>query len=82
MVKKTYALRAEDQAKLVSYASRYRSIRTSIDETHGTMTIWTTFADNSEPTSIADRFQLQVVSNDPPIMPEDEYSFRIESKPF
>lgn len=81
MVKKTYALRAEDEAKLVSYACRYRGIRTSIDEVHGTMTVWTTFADNKESTSTADSFQLEVVSDDPPKMPQEEYQRRVKGKP-
>ncbi len=82
MIKKTYALRPEDQAELISIAIRYRAIRTSIDEVNGTMTVWTTFfADNNEPTSIAKNFQLDLVSNDPPKMPEDEYRHRVEGKP-
>lgn len=82
MVKKTYTLKAADAAKLVSYASRYRAIRTSIDEKHATLTVWTTFADDTEPTSIADQFTLEVVSEDSPKMPEEEYRRRVEGKPF
>ncbi len=81
MVKKKYALRPEDQTKLISMAIRYRAIRTSIDEVHGTMTVWTTFVDSNEPTSIANEFKLDVVSNDPPRMPEEEYRRRAEGKP-
>ena len=81
MVKKTYDLRPKDQTKLISMAIRYRAIRTSIDEVNGTMTVWTTFADNNEPTSIANEFQLDIVSNDPPRMPEEEYRRRVEGKP-
>lgn len=82
MVKTTYALTDEQAEKLASYASRYRSIRTTIDEKDGTMTIWTSFADNAEPTSIADKFQLEVLSEEPPTMPEAEYRRRVEGKPF
>jgi hypothetical protein len=81
MVKNTYALTPDDQAKLISYASRYRSIRTTIDETNQTMTVWTTWLDNNEPSSIADQFQLQTVSNDQPKMPDDEYRRRVEGQP-
>jgi hypothetical protein len=80
MVKKTFALKPEDQEKLISYASRYRSIHTDIDEARGVMVVWTTFLDNSKPTSKADEFQLEVVSNDPPEMPEREYQRRMAGK--
>jgi hypothetical protein len=81
MVNKTYALKPDDQAKLISYASRYKSIRTTIDETNQIMTVWTTWPGNDEPSSIADQFQLQAVSNDLPKMPDDEYRRRVEGKP-
>lgn len=81
MVEKTYALKPEDEEKLISYAMRYRSIRTAIDETNQTMTVWTTWPGNDKPTSIADQFQLQPVSNDQPKMPENEYRRRVEGKP-
>lgn len=44
-------------------------------------TVWTTFVDSNEPTSIANEFKLDVVSNDPPRMPEEEYRRRAEGKP-
>lgn len=77
MVKKTYALKPIDAEKLVSYACRYRAIQTSIDELHGIMTVFTTFADNGQPTSIADQFKLELVSDEPPCMPVDEYRRRV-----
>jgi hypothetical protein len=81
MVKVTYALKSEDEKKLISYASRYRSIRTSIDEIKHTMTVWTTWLKNDEPSSIADEFQLEVVSTDPPKMPEGEHRRRVKGEP-
>ena len=80
MVKNTYSLTLEDAKKLISYACRYRSIRTKIDEDARTMTVYTTFVDNDNPTSIADSFQLDVVSMDPPKMPNDERRRRVEGK--
>lgn len=80
MVKKTYSLDATDMNKLVSYALRYRRVSTFIDETHDTMTVYTSFADNAEPTSIADRFTLNVVSEAAPGMPEEEYRRRIKGE--
>jgi phosphopantetheine adenylyltransferase len=81
MVKTTYALTPDDQEKLISYASRYRSIRTIIDETNHTMTVSTTFLDNVEPTSGAETFKLQVVSADPPTMPDVEFRRRMKGEP-
>lgn len=82
MVNRTYALRHQDQMKLISYACRYRSIRTTIDEVNGVMNVYTTFADNGEPTSIADQFKLEVVAEGIPAMPPDEYRRRVEGNPF
>jgi hypothetical protein len=81
VVKTTYALTPDDQKKLISYASRYRSIRTRIDETDHTMTVWTTFDNNDEPTSGAETFKLQVVSADAPVMPDDEFRRRRKGEP-
>jgi hypothetical protein len=78
--KKPLRSKPEDQEKLISYASRYRSIHTDIDEARGVMVVWTTFLDTSKPTSKADEFQLEVVSNDPPEMPEREYQRRMAGK--
>jgi len=80
MVNKTYKLKPEDANKLISYAERYRSIRTRIDQNRDTMTVSTTFVDNPEPTSIADRFDLDKVSDNLPKMPKDEYERRVEGK--
>lgn len=80
MVKKTYSLTPEDAKKLISYACRHRSISTNIDEDDNRMTVYTTIADNDKPTSIAASFQLDVVSTDPPKMPNDEYESRVEGK--
>jgi hypothetical protein len=80
MVTKTYALNPADQAKLISYATRYRGVRTKIDERRGVMIVWTTFLDNSESTSPADEFQLEVESNNPPGMPEGEYQRRVKGQ--
>jgi hypothetical protein len=81
MVKKTFALSDQDKEKLVSYACRYRSISTVIDEKGGTMTVYTTFADNNQATSRADSFDLDIISNDPPKMPKDEYQRRVKGSP-
>jgi hypothetical protein len=82
MVNKTYRLSHPDAEKLLSYACRYRAIRTTIDETHGTLTVLTSFADSTEPNSVAERFSLEVVSESAPQMPPDEYRRRVEGKPF
>lgn len=77
MVKKTYRLSAGDEQELVSYATRYRGMMTDIDEAHDEMRVYTTFADNGHPTSAAVRFPLEVVSDEPPAMPEREYRCRV-----
>jgi hypothetical protein len=81
MVNATYALKLEDQQKLVSYAVRYKGVRTSIDERQRTMTVWTTWNDNDEPTSIADCFALQLVAEGRPEMPDEEYRRRFKGEP-
>ena len=79
-VRRTFAMSPKDAEYLVSLATRYRRIATSIDQDRATLTVWTTFADNEEPTSIALRFDLQVLSEDPPEMPRQEYRRRVEGK--
>lgn len=80
MVSKTYQLNALDAEKLISYAVRYRSICTSINKIEDTLTVYTTFAHTDEPTSIADRFQLEIISDAPPKMPKEEHRRRIEGQ--
>jgi len=80
MVKNTYSLTPEDAKKLISYACRYRCISTNINENARIMAVYTTSVGNDRPTSIADSFQLDVVSTDPPKMPDDEYKRRVEGK--
>ena len=80
MVKKTYKLKPEDAEKLISYAERYRSICTSINQNTDTMSVDTTFVDNDQPTSSADRFDLIKVSDDHPKMPKEEHERRVEGK--
>jgi hypothetical protein len=80
MVGKTFTLSKEDQEYLVSIICRYRATQTSIDEETGQLTVWTTFADNKEPTSIAARFNMLLVSDDPPKMPDHEYRSRVLGK--
>ena len=78
MVSKTYSLSQQDEKKLISYACRYRRIQTNVDENHNTMTIYTTFADNDQPTSIADELSLTVLNDSPPKMPQEEYQRRVQ----
>lgn len=61
-VKKTYSLNQADAEKLLSYACRYKGMQTSINETTNTLTVFTTFADNDQPTSIADQFNLIIIN--------------------
>jgi len=77
MVKKTFRLKQEDSEYLISLASRYRSIRTVIDEEHGQMIVYTTFIGNDEPTSIAASFEMELLSHEKPKMPEHEYKRRV-----
>ncbi len=81
MVKKTYQISQEDAEWLVSYACRYRSVRTIIDEQNLFMYVHTTFADNDQPTSIAAKFQLELLSDEPPQMPQEEHERRVQGKP-
>ena len=80
MVNKTYKLNPEDAKKLISYACRYRGMTTKIDQTHDVMRVYTTFADNDKPTSIADRFQLIKIKDETPKMPREEYERRVLGK--
>ena len=77
---KTYELQPEDQEKLLSYACRYKSMQTSINEDDDILTVWTSFADHANPTSIADKFKLRVISDQTPKMPRDEYDRRVLGK--
>lgn len=77
---KTYCLRPEDEEKLISMILRYRRVDTSIDDENDRLTVCTNFADNPEPTSIAGVYKLEVVSDEPPEMPEDERRLRLEGK--
>ena len=79
MIRKTFRLTQEDQKQLASLASRYRAIRTHIDEAQGILYVSTTFANDAEPTSVAARFQMELVSHDPPQMPPDEYRRRFQA---
>jgi hypothetical protein len=80
MNKKTWRLSEEDAEKLVSYACRYRSMTTVVDEQNGAMNVYTTFAGNDKSTSVADRFTLEKVSDESPRMPKEEYERRVEGK--
>ena len=81
MVKKTFKLNEEDQEYMISIIQRYRSTRTVINEESGVLTVYTTFLDNNEPTSIATSFQMETVSTEPPEMPDFEHKKRVMGDP-
>ena len=78
MVKKTFKLSEKDQEYMISIISRYRATKTIINESTGELTVYTTFANNENPTSIAIKFQMELISENPPKMPEDEYKRRVK----
>jgi len=81
MVKKTFKLSEKDQEYMISIISRYRATKTIINESTGELTVYTTFANNEKPTSIAAKFQMELISEDPPEMPEHEYKRRVMGIP-
>jgi len=81
MVKNTFKLSDDDKVYLTSIITRYRITRTVINEMTGELTVYTTFADNEEPTSKAAIFKMELVSENPPVMPENEYKRRVLADP-
>jgi hypothetical protein len=73
VVNKTFKLSKEDQKYLISIICRYRSTQTSINEQDEELTVWTTFAGNKQPISRAAKFKMELISEDPPKMPDNEY---------
>ena len=77
---KTFEISEDDAKKVISYACRYPRMETILDEVNLTLTVYTTFADNEEASSIADRFALIVISDEKPKMPREEYTRRVEGR--
>jgi hypothetical protein len=55
---KKYKIKGADSARLVQLACMHKRLQTYIDEANKRMNVYTNFADNKEPTSVAAIFEL------------------------